>query len=198
MKGTWKTDEKLPVGVSLSARRQIEVMTAKLGSTPERNLPFPCERHLPAYDQAFFRGESIDAPAATVFQALRQRTAASALQDETAAGPPAAGPAVLGCFEVVEIEADRQITVRLRRAEGLAALLNDAAVTFLVVPRAAASCRLLVKALVRYRSGWRRRLLRLAAPLVQFELRRELFAVKRLAAELPRRPGHIGGDSEAP
>lgn len=165
MKGTWKTDEKLPVGVSLSERRQIEVMTARLGSTPERNLAFPCERHLPAYDQAFFRGESIDAPAATVFQALRQR--------------------VLGNFEVLEIEPDRQITVRLRYREGLASFLDETAATFLVVPRATASCRILLKALVRYRRGWRGRVLRLAAPLVELHLlRRELLAVKQ-AAEAP-------------
>lgn len=185
MKGTWKTDEELPVGVSLSERRQIEVMTARLGSTPERNHAFPCERHLPAYDRAFFRGESVDAPAATVFQALRQRLVESSLHSEAAGGPPAAERPVLGKLEVLEIEPDRQITVRLRRREGLASFLDETAATFLVVPRAAASCRVLLKALVRYRRGWRGRVLHLAAPLIEHHLlRRELLAVKRAAEAL--------------
>ena len=161
MKTSWKKDFELPVGVSLSAQRQIEVMTAKLGSTPERNLSFPCERYLSRYDHALFQGESIDASAPAVFRALQQLTATG---------------------DVLEIELDRQLTFHLADKGFSGYCISETAATCLIVPRSTENCRLLLKVLLRYRSGWQSRLLRAPARLVLRNLlRHHLLAVKRMA-----------------
>lgn len=161
VKTSWKRDFELPVGVSLSARRQIEVMTAKLGSTPERNLSFPCERYILEYDHALLQGESIEAPAPVAFCVLQH---------------------VIANGDLLEIESDRQMTLRLHNKGFLAGCISETVGTYLVVPRAAASCRLLLKVLLHYRCGWQGRLLRVPARLVLSNLlHRDLLEIKRMA-----------------
>src|SRR5437660_2405183 len=148
VKKTWKTDFELPVGMSLSAQRQVEVMTAKLESTPERNISFPCEQHIRGCDAEFFRGESIETSADLVFRALRQSIDAKG-QSQIPSRIP------FPCsFEVIDLVPGRQMTFRLHYKGFLARYITEAVATYLVVPRAGASCRLLIKALVRYRGGW--------------------------------------------
>ena len=161
-KGSWKTHFELPVGMSLSARRQVEVMTAKLGSPPERGLSFWCERYADECDFVNLRGESIQASSEELFRAVKEFTRRS---------------------EIVNVQADQHITVRLRYT-GLwfGFGLRERIVTYLIVPRASSSCRILAKQLVRQRTGWRWRVLKLMlASLSSQILRRELLQLRRIA-----------------
>src|SRR5215469_11255348 len=160
VKTSWKKDFELPVGVSLSTRRQVEVMTAKLGSTPKRNLSFRCESYVSTYDDTLFLGQSVAASAAIVFSTVQPRIAKPNL---------------------LEIESN-QITFRLPLKGMLARSMSEATGTYLIVPRATASCRLVLKMLVGYHYGWRGRLLRLPARLALSNfLRRELLEIKQIA-----------------
>lgn len=141
---TWKKDFELPVGMSLSAQRQVEVMTAKLGSTPERNLVFPCEQHIQSYDAEFFRGESIEATCDAVFHVLEQIVVG---KDQIRSG-------IIHSVDVLEFEPGYHATLRLHFRGFVSSSVIEAIATYLVVPRSGTSCRLLVKVLVRYRGGW--------------------------------------------
>ena len=164
VKTSWKTDFELPVGASLSARRQVEVMTAKLGSTPERNLSFPCEQHLVTFDHMLFQGESIEAPAEVAFRVLQQ---------------------VIARQDLLETESDRQITLRLHYHGFWTGCVRETVATYLVVPRASASCRLMLKVLLHYQSGWQSRVLRAPAQLVLARaLRRSLLEIKQAAEQI--------------
>jgi hypothetical protein len=174
-KKTWKTDFDLPVGVSLSTQRQVEVMTAKIGSTPERNISFPCERHIQHYDAEIFRGESIGTAADEAFRILQQVITAEG-KDQTPSRIK-----LNRSVDTLELDPGQQVTIRLHFSGVLARSITEAVATFLVVPRSGASCRLLVKALVRYRSGWAAWLRPGARTALTHLFRRDLLEIKRLA-----------------
>lgn len=131
------------------------------GSTlEERRLEFPCDRHLADYDQALFRAVSVEAPAPVLFRWLCQLRVAPYSYDwidnlgrrsprQLTAGLDEleVGQTVIGIFELVEFERDRQITVVLPRAH---AVFGELAGTYLIVPRDEGSSRLVVKLLWAY------------------------------------------------
>jgi hypothetical protein len=131
------------------------------GSTPaERALAYPCDRHLPDADAAWFRAIDVEAPAAIVFRWFCQLRVAPYSYDwidnfgrasprTLTAGADALvlGQRVMTTFDLIEFERDRHLTLALRRGTGV---FGQFALTYLVVPRSAIASRIVVKLLVRY------------------------------------------------
>lgn len=162
------------------------------GSTPaERALAFPCDRHLPEADAAWFRAVDVEAPVATVFRWLCQLRAAPYSYDwidnfgrtsprtlTPGLDALAVGQRVMSIFDLVEFERDRHLTLRMRRATGL---FGEFAVTYLVVPRGAGSSRIVVKLLVRYPTT-HAAVVRVLGPWLDlFMMRKQLVTLKALA-----------------
>ena len=134
------------------------------GSTPaDRDLPFPCDRHLAGWDDALYRAVDVDASPTTVFRWLCQLRVAPYSYDwidnrgrrsprtlTPGLDALAVGQRVMTIFDLVEFERERHLTLRLARA---GALFGDVAVTYLVVPRPPGRSRLVVKLLWRYPRG---------------------------------------------
>ena len=123
-------------------------------------MAWPCDRHLSDADDALYRAIDVDAPPAVTFRWLCQLRVAPYSYDwidnlgrasprTLTAGLEklAVGQPVMTIFELVDFEADRHLTFRLRRGR---AVFGDVAVTYLVVPRARERSRIAVKMLVRY------------------------------------------------
>ena len=80
-------------------------------------------------------------------------------------------------FQVVEFERDRHLT-----AVASSALFGDIAASYVIVPRGAATCRLVVKLLVRHRSGPLGRITRALLPWGDLVMmRKQLLTLKTLA-----------------
>jgi hypothetical protein len=150
-------------------------MTARLGSTPERKISFPCERHVRRYDAEFFRGESIETTGDLTFRVLQQ-TLEGKRKDQILSRIP-----LKRSVDVLDLEPDRQITFRLHFGGFLARSIAEVVATYLVVPRSGANCRLLVKALVLYRKGWIAWLRPAVSTLLTHHFRRDLLEIKRSA-----------------
>ncbi len=172
--------------------RQYREVAHTWGTAPdERRRPFPCDHVLPEYTSAYFRGITVGASPTVLFAWLCQLRVAAysydwishpgrrspraldpALQDVTV------GQTIMDIFELVELERDRNLTLRLR-APGLYPPL---AVSYVIVPLSASSCRLLVKLIVRYRPTWPDRVARMLAPWLDWwMMRRQLLNLKALA-----------------
>jgi hypothetical protein len=84
-------------------------------------------------------------------------------------------------FELVEFEPDVHLTIRLRHAS---LLFGEVAVTYLLLPTAADSCRLLAKVLIRHSRrlpGWRL-CAQVAMPSLELVMmRKQLLTFKGLA-----------------
>jgi hypothetical protein len=120
-------------------------------------MSFPCDRHLPGADAAYFRAVDVDAPPGTVFRWLCQLRAAPYSYDwvdnRGRRSPPRlipgldqlqVGQQVMTIFELVEFEPDRHLTVSMRRARHL---FGEVAGTYMALPISESRSRLLVKAL---------------------------------------------------
>lgn len=164
------------------------------GSTAaERALAFPCDRHLPDADGAYFRAVPVDAPVAVAFRWLCQLRVAPYSYDwidNLGRRSPrrltpgledlAVGQTFMTMFELVEFERDRHLTLhsrRFRRAFG------DVAVTYMLLPLGDERCRLVAKLLVRHTGG--RAVAFLRAALLPWGdvvmMRRQLLNLKELA-----------------
>jgi hypothetical protein len=179
----------------------IEPIGLNWGATAEeREMPFPCDGHLPDADAAYFRAVTIDAPAPVVFRWLCQLKLAPYSYDwidnwgrrsprELVPGVEdlEVGQPVMSIFRLVDFEPDRHLTIVLARARRL---FGDIAGTYLVVPEGTDRCRLVVKLLVKYLGPAPVRLLtRVWLPpgdLVM--MRRQLLNLKGLAERTVNRP----------
>jgi hypothetical protein len=173
------------------------------GSTPaERTMPFPCDRHLLDAEEAYFRAVDIEAPPMVVFRWLCQLKVAPYSYDwidNFGRQSPRrlipgldeleVGQRFMAFFELVDFEPDRHLTLRVN-FPGPAALFGALAVSYVVLPRAGSSSRLVVKLLVRYSRGplgWAIRWLLPCGDLVM--MRKQLLTLKDLA-EAQAREGH--------
>jgi hypothetical protein len=87
-------------------------------------------------------------------------------------------------FSLVDFEAPKHLTLRLKRELPAAHVFGDLAVSYVVVPQGAASCRLLVKLLVRYPEGLRGRILARCLPWGDLVMmRRQLLNLAHLAEQ---------------
>ena len=166
------------------------------GTEPdERLLPFPCDAVLDRFDEAYYRGVSIDAEPGVVFRWLCQMRVAPYSYDwidnfgrrsprtlTPGLDQLAVGQTVMTLFELVDFERDRHVTIRTRRDSAVFAPFGDAAISYLIVRKANGEFRLLVKLLVRYPRGPLGWFLRCALPTGDLiMMRRQLLNFKALA-----------------
>jgi hypothetical protein len=165
----------------------------------EERLDYACDDLDGVFDAAYFRGVTVQAPAATVFRWLCQLRAAPYSYDwidnygrrsprELIPGLEdlAVGQTVMRIFDLVAFEQDRHLTIRIKPGTSPERLFGDVAGTYLIVPRNEGSCRLLAKLRVRYPRGLLGFLGRIALPpgdLVM--MRRQLLNLKKLAEATP-------------
>jgi len=175
------------------------------GTTPaERELAFPCDRHLPGTSEALFRAVDVNASPGVVFRWLCQLRVAPYSYDwidnfgrssprELTPGLDAlaVGQRAMGFFTLVEFERDGHLTFLARSGP-----LGDWAVTYRVLARGERGARLVVKLVVRYPDGLVGWVLRRVAPWADLVMmRKQLLTLAGLAEageasrarELPRR-----------
>lgn len=155
----------------------------------ERSLPFPCDRHLPDGQAAYYRGVTVQAPPAVVFRWLCQMRVAPYSYDWIdnfgRRSPQTLTPGVealeigqrVMIGPIVDFEGDRHLTILMTSG-----LWGKMAVTYLVVPKSSDGCRVLVKLLVKYPRGpigWVERLALPWGDLIM--MRRQLLNFKALA-----------------
>jgi hypothetical protein len=164
----------------------------------ERALAFPCDALLPDAEATYYRGVTVDAPAAIVFRWLCQLRVAS--YSYTSRGAEtltpgleqlAPGQTFMGVFELVEFERDRHLTMRLvfktREGRAYSRALRDFVLSYLVVPQDGERCRLLLKYLAKYRRGPLGWLGGVFVPWLDLAMaRKQLLTLKRLAERSAR------------
>lgn len=145
------------------------------GSTPEERLmPFPCDRYIDSSDEAYFRAIDVNAPTAILFRWLCQLKVGSYSYDwldhlermffkvrESIPDRPspeqllpgvetlAIGQRVMGIFKLVEFEQYRHLTIVLDDKRAIS-IFGDIAASYVLVPIATNTCRLILKGHIRY------------------------------------------------
>ncbi len=164
----------------------------------ERQLSYPCDELIPAPESALFRGVTVNASTATVFRWLCQMRVAPYSYDwidhrgrqsprELTPGLDglAIGQEVMEIFNLEGFEKDRHLTLRVKRKSGASKMFGDIAVSYVVVPITANSCRLLVKLTAKYQRGIWGRLMRSLLPWGDLiMMRRQLLNLKQLSEKL--------------
>ncbi len=155
---------------------------------------FPCDALLPETSAVYYRGVTVQAPARVVYRWLCQLRVApysydwidnlgrrSPQQLTVGLDDLAIGQSLMSAFELVDFARDQHLTGRVSSRR-----FGDITVTYLIVPSADRSCRLLVKLLVAYPRGLLGGMLRLMLPWGDLiMMRRQLLNFKRLAEESP-------------
>ena len=167
-------------------------MIRNWGTTPEeRRAHFPCDDVLPGYNDAYFRGVTVNAGVPVVFRWLCQLRVApysydwidnfgrqSPRQLTPGLEELVVGERVMRIFDLVAFERNRHLTLRLRRP----GVFPPLAVSYAVVPTASRQCRLLVKLVLENQSGLAGRLAALVLPPGDWlMMRRQLLNLKQLA-----------------
>jgi hypothetical protein len=166
----------------------------------ERELTYPCDRFIPQPEAALYRGVTINAPAKIVFRWLCQMRTAPYSYDwidnggrqsprELTPGLDnlAVGQDVMRIFNLVDFERDRQLTLRLKPPSSASRTFGDIAVSYVVIPRVANSCRLLVKLIAKYPPGAKGSFMRAFLPWGDLiMMRRQLLNLKHLAEQTKR------------
>ncbi len=161
----------------------------------ERGLDFPCDRVILHPDAALYRGVTIGATPEIVFRWLCQMRVAPYSYDwidncgrqsprQLTPGLDAlvVGQDVMGIFDLVEFERNRHLTIRVKGGSRASKMFGDIAGSYLIVPLAADSCRLLVKLIAKYPRGTKGKFMRVFLPWGDlFMMRRQLLNLKQLA-----------------
>jgi hypothetical protein len=168
------------------------------GTEPqERRLDFPCDRVILHPDAALYRGVTISATQEIVFRWLCQMRVAPYSYDwidncgrrsprELTPGLDnlAVGQDVMGIFDLVEFEVNRHFTIRVKSGSTALRIFGDIAGSYLIVPVADGSCRLLVKLIGKYPQGLNGKFMRAALPWGDLiMMRRQLLNIKELAEQ---------------
>lgn len=158
-------------------------------------LAFPCDRFSQSTYAAYYRGTTIGASPETVYRWLCQLKAApysydwldnwgreSPQQLTPGLDELSAGETMMLLFEVIEFERGRHVTLRQKSGTPGTLVFRDVVVSYLIVPQAFDSCRLLIKTAIRHPGppiGWLTRSFLPWGDL--FMMRRQLLNFKRLA-----------------
>ena len=176
------------------------------GTTPEeRRHSFPCDGLICHPDDALFRGVTINAPADVVFRWLCQMRVAPYsydLIDNGGRQSPqhltpgverlAIGQDVMTIFSLTDFERDRQLTIRIKPNSRASQTFGDIACSYLIIPTAPATCRVLVKLVVGHPAGLKGKLLQLLLPWGDLiMMRRQLLNFKKLAERESGKPGSV-------
>ncbi len=173
------------------------------GTEPEeRSLPFPSDRLLEQAETSWYRGITIHAPPEVIFRWLCQMRVATYSYGRSSPrtlipglDELAIGQRVMNSFDLVDFECPRHITLRLRQDAWEARFVRDVAVSYLIVPRGADTCRLLVKVIVRHRRGalgWFTRVFVPWGDLIM--MRRQLLNFQELAERTQPGPLRAAGE----
>ena len=161
------------------------------GTTPEeRARPYPCDRWVQGVNDAYYRGVTVQAPAAVVFRWLCQLKVAPYSYDWIdnwgRQSPRTLTPGVerltvgdrFMIFRLVEFEQDRHVTMRLVGSR----LFGDIAVSYVTFPVSQAVTRMIMKIVARYGEGVGARVQRWLLPWGDLVMaRRQLINVGDLA-----------------
>ena|ERR1700674_3074205 len=161
----------------------------------ERELTYPCDRFIPQPEAAFYRGVTINAPTEIVFLWLCQMRVAPYSYDwidNFGRQSPrhltpgienlAVGQNVMSIFDLVDFEISRHVTIRIKPKSMASRVFGDAAASYLIVPTADKTCRLLVKLVGRYPQGVVGMLMGAVLPWGDLiMMRRQLLNFKQLA-----------------
>lgn len=166
------------------------------GTSPEeRKLSYPCDHLIPHFEYSLYRGVNIDASSQVVFRWLCQMRVApysydwidnGGRQSPHALTPGleqlAVGQDVMEIFQLADFARDQHLTVRIKANSRAQRLFGDLAVSYLVIPKDASSCRLLVKLVVHHPPGVWGKLIRSLLPWGDLMMmRRQLLNIKQLA-----------------
>lgn len=174
-------------------------------TTQERIRPFPCDQLIAGETDAYYRGITIAAKPQTVFRWLCQMRVAPYSYDwidnfgrrsprslTPGLDHLAVGQTVMRIFELVDFAPDDHMTLRLKRRPGSWSAFGEVAVSYVVIPAAGGSSRLLVKLIVRHSPGLWGRLMRVGLPWGDLVMmRRQLLNFKVLAEDTQRREGTV-------
>ncbi len=163
----------------------------------ERKLAFPCDDFIQKYDPActLYRGITIKAPVSLVFQWVSQLRVApysydcidndcklSPRQLIPNLPPLELGQIVMSCFEVIDFEMDKSITIRAIPKGYGKFHLQDIVVSYLIIPQKENSCRLLVKGLMKFHKTLSGRIMKRLIPgLDLLMMRKQFYNLKMLA-----------------
>ena len=155
---------------------------------------FPCDRHLPDADAAYFRAIDVDAPASIAFRWLCQLRVAPYSYDWIdnlgRRSPPRLthgiedleiGQPVMTIFQLVDFAQDAHLTI-LTRPGRSERLFGRVAASYTVVTRGPGQSRILVKVLARFPRGLRGAAMRTLLPWGDLVMmRKQLYSLKSLA-----------------
>jgi len=161
----------------------------------ERRLSYPCDNLVADPDSALFRGITVNASKTVLFRWLCQMRVAPYSYDWIDNGGRqssrklisgledlAVGQPVMEIFKLESFEKDRHLTIRVKPKSGALKTFGDIAVSYIVVPTTANSCRLLVKLIAKYPLGIRGAFMRTLLPWGDLiMMRRQLLNLKQLA-----------------
>ena len=161
----------------------------------ERALAFPCDRLPEGFDADYYRGVTVHASPATTYRWLCQLRAApysydwidnwgrrSPRQLTPGLENLKIGQTVMTIFNLIDFEADRQITCRIKPRTSPSRLFGAVVVSYLILPRGDRDCRLLAKVRVTYPRGGMGRLMRVVLPQGDLVMmRRQLLNLKKFA-----------------
>lgn len=166
-------------------------------TSDERAADFPCDACLTHIDAQLFRGITINAAPQVVFRWLCQLRVAPYSYDWIDNGGRQSpqklisglerleiGQDVMTIFTLTSFTLDRQLTIQLKPSRSAKSVFGDIAVSYLIVPKAEGSCRLLVKLVVHYPHTFKGHLMRRILPWGDLiMMRRQLMNLKRLAEQ---------------
>ena len=166
------------------------------GSTAEeRARRYPCDDVLPEHEQALFRAVTVEAPPPVVFRWLCQMKVApysyDLLDNRGRRSPrhlvPGVDRLVVGervlIFELASFAVDEHLTIGVRRHR----VFGDVAISYVVVPAAPGTSRLVAKLVTVPAPGFTGAVLRHLLPAGDLVMmRRQLLNLKALAEATPR------------
>jgi hypothetical protein len=169
----------------------------------ERQVRYPCDELLEDHNAAFFRAVTVRATPAVAFRWLCQLRIApysydwidnSGRQSPRHLTPGledlAVGQPVMRIFDLAAFDSGRHLTLRLRRP----GLFPPLFVSYLVTALSPGSCRLIVKLVMRFRPGFRDRIVHALLPSLDWiMMRRQLLNLRMLAERTVGEQEAMGG-----
>jgi hypothetical protein len=161
----------------------------------ERRLEFPCDRHISVFDEAYYRGITIQSEPEIIFRWLCQMRVAPYSYDwidNFGRQSPrklilgldnlAIGQTVMTIFEIIDFRKNRHLTIRLRKDIPGSKIFGDVGGSYVIIPKNDDACRLVVKLRVRYPKGMLGLLARLTLPWGDLiMMRRQMINFKELS-----------------
>jgi hypothetical protein len=158
-------------------------------------LDFPCDRFIEVFDEAYYRGITIQSKPEIIFRWLCQMRVAPYSYDwidNFGRRSPRklipgldnleVGQTVMTIFELLDFKRNQHITIRIKKDIFALKFFGDTGVSYLIIPQSNGKCRLIVKLLVRYPQGILGVLMRLMLPWGDLiMMRRQLINFKELS-----------------